>query len=76
MDGANTLLATAAQSSAAIVAIAGGFLVSSLVALSSERQSLRLLLREARERLALLEGAYKSAYEYRLQNSRSKSMTS
>ena len=64
-----------AQSSAAIVAIAGGFL---LAALWRRRASGRpsLLLREARERLALLEGAYKSAYEYRLQNSNSKSMTS
>ena len=71
MEGADTLLATLAQSSAAIVAIIGGFLVSRLVALSSERQGLRRLLREAQERLALLEEAYKSAYEYRLENSKS-----
>jgi hypothetical protein len=72
MDGADTLLATLAQSSAAIVAIVGGFLVSRLVALSSERQGLRRMLREAQERLALLDDDYQSAYEYRLQNSKNK----
>jgi hypothetical protein len=36
-----SLLATLAQSSAAVVAIVGGFLVSRLVQLSSEREGLR-----------------------------------
>lgn len=42
----NWLLSTEAQSAAALVAIIGGFLVSRLVSLSSEREGLRRRRRE------------------------------
>jgi hypothetical protein len=65
----NSLLATLAQSSAAIVAIVGGFLVSRLVALSSEREGLRRQLESTRDRLRQVEGLFEEAHAYRFDNS-------
>ncbi len=65
------LLATLAQSSAAIVAIVGGFLVSRLVQLSSERDGLRRRLQDTRGELAHVEHLYTQAHTYRLSNSES-----
>lgn len=65
-----SLLATLAQSSAAVVAIVGGFLVSRLVQLSSEREGLRRQLVRAQGELAHVATAYDEAHEYRLANSR------
>ena len=45
------LLATMAQSAAAVVAIVGGFLVSRVVALSSERQGLERRVRELEQQI-------------------------
>ena len=47
----NWLLATMAQSAAALVAIVGGFLVSRVVTLSSERQGLEQRGRELEQRM-------------------------
>ncbi len=66
MSNPNDLLTTLSQSSAVMVAIIGGFLVSRLVALSSEREGIRRQLRAACERLALLQADYGPAYEHRL----------
>lgn len=66
MDSPNDLLATLTQSSAVMVAIIGGFLVSRLVALSSEREGLRRQLRGAEDRLRLLEADYEEAHQHRL----------
>ena len=71
MDSAYTLLATLAQSSAAIVAIVGGFLVSRLVALSSEREGIRRQLRAAIDREALAKSEYEPIHHQRLENSKS-----
>ena len=65
-----SLLATLAQSSAAVVAIVGGFLVSRLVQLSSEREGLRRQLVRAQDELKHVAASYDEAYEYRLANSR------
>ena len=46
----NWLLATMAQSAAALVAIAGGFLLSRVVTLSSERQGLERRVRDLEQR--------------------------
>jgi hypothetical protein len=70
MDSAYTLLATLAQSSAAIVAIVGGFLVSRLVALSSEREGIRRQLRAALDREALTRNDYEPIHQARLENSK------
>src|SRR5687768_16253085 len=64
-----SLLATLAQSSAAIVAIIGGFLVSRLVALSSEREGIKRQLQAAKERLTLLRADYEPLHQHRLQRS-------
>jgi hypothetical protein len=64
-----SLLATLAQSSAAVVAIVGGFLVSRLVQLSSEREGLRRQLVRAQDELRNVVGAYDEAHDYRLANS-------
>lgn len=64
-----SLLATLAQSSAAVVAIVGGFLVSRLVQLSSEREGLRRQLGRAQDELEHVAVAYDEAHEYRLANS-------
>lgn len=65
-----SLLATLAQSSAAIVAIVGGFLVSRLVQLSSEREGLRRQLQHVADELTQVAHAYDAAHAYRLINSR------
>jgi hypothetical protein len=70
MDSAYTLLATLAQSSTAIVAIVGGFLVSRLVALSSEREGIRRQLRAALDREALTRNDYEPIHQARLENSK------
>jgi hypothetical protein len=64
-----SLLATLAQSSAAVVAIVGGFLVSRLVQLSSEREGLRRQLVRAQDELKHVAVAYDEARGYRLTNS-------
>lgn len=69
MDDSGSLLATLAQSSAAVVAIIGGFLVSRLVALSSEREGIKRQLRAARERLSLHRADFELIHEDRLQTS-------
>lgn len=69
MIDAGSLLATLAQSSAAVVAIVGGFLVSRLVQLSSEREGLRRQLVRAQDELKHVAIAYNEAHEYRLGNS-------
>lgn len=68
-DGIHALLSTLAQSSAAIVAIVGGFLVSRLVQLSSERGGLRRRLADAEGELQHVEQLYAEAHDYRLANS-------
>lgn len=70
MADPNWLLSTRAQSTAAIVAIGGGFLVSRLVQLSSEKEGLRRRLESARDELKHAEKLFAAAHEYRLQNSR------
>lgn len=71
MSDPGSLLATLAQSSAAIVAIVGGFLVSRLVQLSSEREGLRRQLVRARDGLKHVATEYDAAYAYRFENSKS-----
>lgn len=71
MPDPSALLSTLSQSTAVMVAIIGGFLVSRLVALSSEREGLRRQLRAARERQRLLRDDYEPAHEYRVEWSRS-----
>lgn len=51
MSDPGPLLATPAQSSAGIVAIIGGFLVSRLAAMSSECEELRRQLTATKDRL-------------------------
>jgi hypothetical protein len=65
-----SLLGTLAQSAAAVVAIVGGFLVSRLVQLSSEREGLRRQLVRAQDELKHVAALYDEAHEYRLANSR------
>lgn len=65
-----SLLATLAQSAAAVVAIVGGFLVSRLVQLSSEREGLRRQLNRAQDELRHVAASYDEAHKYRLTNSR------
>ncbi|MFG1656885.1 hypothetical protein ACGFIY_10195 [Micromonospora chersina] len=48
----------------------GGFLVSRLVQLSSEREGLRRQLVRARDELSHVTASYNDAHEYRLENSR------
>src|SRR5690349_12794494 len=70
MINEGSLLATLAQSAAAVVAIVGGFLVSRLVQLSSEREGLRRQLFRAQDDLKHVADSYSEAHEYRLANSR------
>lgn len=63
------LLSSLAQSTAAVVAIVGGFLVSRLVQLSSEREGLRRQLQHTLDELAHVNKAYAAAHEYRRTNS-------
>lgn len=69
MAESDSLLATLAQSSAAIVAIVGGFLVSRLVQLSSEREGLRRQLQHTGDELTQVTRDYDEAHQYRLGNS-------
>lgn len=64
-----SLLATLAQSSAAVVAIVSGLLVSRLVQLSSEREGLRRQFVRAQDELKHLSVAYNEAHGCRLTNS-------
>jgi hypothetical protein len=64
-----SLLATLAQSSAAVVAIVGGFLVSRLVQLSSEREGLRRQLGRAQDDLQHVTASYNEAHQDRLYGS-------
>jgi hypothetical protein len=64
-----SLLATLTQSAAVVVAIVGGFLVSRLVQLSSEREGLRRQLVRAQDELKHVAASYDEAHEYRLANS-------
>lgn len=63
------LLSSLAQSTAAIVAIVGGFLVSRLVQLSSEREGLRRQLHHTLDELTHAEAAYAEAHDFRRSNS-------
>lgn len=58
----NWLYSATAQSAAAIVAIMGGFIVSRILALNSEKRTLRNQLEAARHRLSLLEQQQREAY--------------
>lgn len=62
---ANTLLATLAQSTAAVVAIIGGFLVSRLVALSSEQEGLRRQKVTAQAHLQAVDADYQASHDVR-----------
>lgn len=66
MNDPNWLLSTTAQSAAALVAIVGGFLVSRVVALASERNSLEQRQGELKSRLRLTKGELEVAHEERL----------
>lgn len=70
MADPNWLLSTLAQSTAAVVAIVGGFLVSRLVQLSSEREGLRRRLTHARDELQHVDELFAAAHSYRLENSK------
>ena len=65
MTDPNWLLATMAQSAAAMVAVIGGFLVSRIITLSVERQSLDRRSRELEEKTAEVETALRRARERR-----------
>ena len=65
MADPNWLLATMAQSAAAMVAVIGGFLVSRIITLSVERQSLDRRSRELEEKTAEVETALCRARERR-----------
>ena len=65
MTDPNWLLATMAQSAAAMVAVIGGFLVSRIITLSVERQSLDRRSRELGEKTAEVETALCRARERR-----------
>lgn len=69
MSDPNWLLSTLAQSTAAVVAIVGGFLVSRLVQLSSEKEGLRRRLTTVRDDLSHVGERFEGAHEYRLSNS-------
>ena len=65
MTDPNWLLATMAQSAAAMVAVIGGFLVSRIITLSVERQNLDRRSRELEEMTAEVETALSEARERR-----------
>jgi hypothetical protein len=71
MGDPNWLLATLSQCAAGIVAIIGGFLVSRLVALSSEREGVKRQLREAESRNGQARVAYDAAHQARREQSES-----
>lgn len=66
MNDPNWLLSTLAQSTAALVAIIGGFLVSRLVQLSSEKTGLRRRLAAANDELAQVAATYDRVHAERL----------
>lgn len=72
MSDPSILLATLTQASAVTVAIIGGFLVSRLVALSSEREGLRRQLVAAQDRLRQLKDDFESVHAERLGTSQDK----
>lgn len=59
----NWLYSTIAQSSAAIVAIVGGFITASVLMLTSEKRSLRHQLADKKARLEALEGEDKQLFK-------------
>jgi len=63
----SSLLSAISQASAVLVAIIGGFLVSRLVAISSEREGIRRLIEAAAGRLDHLESDLKEARQARLE---------
>jgi hypothetical protein len=69
MNDPGSLLSTLAQSTAVFVAIVGGFLVSRLVAISSERDGLRRRYKETRDQLKHVTSDFREAHAYRLRNS-------
>jgi hypothetical protein len=71
MNDPGSLLSTLAQSTAVFVAIVGGFLVSRLVAISSERDGLRRRYKETRDQLKHVTNTndFREAHAYRLRNS-------
>ncbi|WP_416174870.1 MAG: DUF2207 domain-containing protein [Bifidobacterium crudilactis] len=70
MSDPNWLLSTLAQSAAAVVAIVGGFLVSRLVQLSSEKEGLRRRRTNAQDELKHVTRLFEAARGSRLANSR------
>ncbi|WP_314191924.1 hypothetical protein [uncultured Arthrobacter sp.] len=62
----STLLSALSQASAVLVAIIGGFLVSRLVAISSEREGIRRLVEAAAGRIGHIEADLKEARRTRL----------
>jgi len=62
----STLLSALSQASAVLVAIIGGFLVSRLVAISSEREGIRRLVEAAAGRIGHIEADLKEAHRTRL----------
>lgn len=72
MNNPNAFLSTLAESAAAIVAIVGGFLVSRLVALSSERDSLRRQLAQVEIERQNVAAAYEETHENRLTTNQNK----
>lgn len=66
MNNPDAFLSTLAESTAAIVAIVGGFLVSRLVAISTERDGLKRQHDHSRDQLKHVSAAYEQAHAYRL----------
>ena len=69
MKDPGTLLSTLTQATAVFVAIVGGFLVSRLVAISTERDGLKRRYKQTRDQLEHVAATYQEAHEYRLWNS-------
>jgi uncharacterized protein YgiB involved in biofilm formation len=69
MQDPGPLLSTLAQAAAVFVAIVGGFLVSRLVAIASDRDGLKRRYTEARYQLGYARAAYDTAHGYRLARS-------
>lgn len=67
----STLLSALSQASAVLVAIIGGFLVSRLVAISSEREGIRRLVEAAAGRIGHIEADLKEAHRTRLNRAES-----
>lgn len=65
MEYTIAILSTISQSSAAMVAIIGGFLVSRFVSLSSEKEGLRRELSSTTQKLKLLKKEYEPVHSYR-----------